>query len=73
MRFLLKLFFGDSSPQGLKEKVIAFRDQMGENFAAIQEVEKFIGSLPESYAPKPYFRMVKSCGLSAYGNAGEMG
>ena len=64
---LLKLFFGDKlSPQVLKEKVIAFRDQMGENFAAIQEVEKFIGSLPESYAPKPYFRMVSSCGLSAY-------
>jgi PadR family transcriptional regulator, regulatory protein AphA len=64
---LLKLFFGDKlSPQILKEKVIAFQSRVKENYAAIQEVEEYIGNLPELYAPKPYFKMVSSCGIFAY-------
>ena len=64
---LLKLFFGDKiSPKILREKVVAFRNHAEENFRAIQGVEDYIGSLPESYGPKPYFRMVSSCGIFAY-------
>jgi DNA-binding PadR family transcriptional regulator len=66
---LLKLFFGDKiSPYVLREKVVAFRKQAEDNFKAIRNVEDFIGSLPESYGPKPYFRMVSSCGIYAYEN-----
>jgi PadR family transcriptional regulator, regulatory protein AphA len=64
---LLKLFFGDKlSPEILKEKVIAFQNQVKEQYTAIRNVEEFIGSLPESYGPKPYFKMVSSCGIFAY-------
>ncbi|HVP93734.1 MAG TPA: PadR family transcriptional regulator [Methanoregulaceae archaeon] len=64
---LLKVFFGDKlPPQILKEKVIMFRNKAIENYDALKNVEKFIGNLPESYAAKPYFKMVSSCGIFAY-------
>jgi PadR family transcriptional regulator, regulatory protein AphA len=64
---LLKLFFGDKlSPEILKGKVIGFQNQVKEHYAAIRNVEEYIGNLPESYGPKPYFKMVSSCGIFAY-------
>jgi PadR family transcriptional regulator, regulatory protein AphA len=64
---LLKLFFGDKlSPEILKGKVIAFQNQVKEHYAAIRNVEEYVGNLPESYGPKPYFKMVSSCGIFAY-------
>jgi len=64
---LLKLFFGDKlSPEILRDKVILFRDQVRENYSAIEKVEQFIACLPDSFAPKPYFKMVSSCGIFSY-------
>jgi PadR family transcriptional regulator, regulatory protein AphA len=66
---LLKLFFGDRlSPEILKRKMIAFQTLVKEHYTAIRNVEEYIGSLPETYRPKPYFKMVSSCGIFAYEN-----